>query len=53
MAVALAAYFTSRNLAGEVASGFGFEVTDAGIGTKTVNVGSSGASFGIRRHTTR
>ncbi len=45
MAVALAAYFTSSNLAGSLASGYGFNVTDTGIGTKVVNVGTSGAAF--------
>ena len=39
MAVALATYFTSSNLAGTVAADFGFNVTFTGIGTKIVNVG--------------
>ncbi len=47
MAVALAAYFTSSNLAGDVAAGYGFNVTDTGIGTSIVNVGSSGAAFSV------
>jgi hypothetical protein len=48
MAVALATYFTSNNLAGSnVASDFGFNVTDTGIGTKVVNVGTNGAAFGV------
>lgn len=47
MAVALATYFTSGNLAGNLAADFGFNVTDTGIGTKIVNVGSSGAAFGV------
>ena len=47
MAVALATYFTSSNLAGTVAEGFGFNVSDTGIGTKVVNVGNSGAAFGV------
>ena len=50
MAVAMATYFTSRNLAGsavaDVALDHGFNVTDTGIGTKLVNVGTSGAAFG-------
>jgi hypothetical protein len=46
MAVALATYFTSSNLAGTVASDYGFNVTDTGIGTKIVNVGAGGAAFG-------
>src|SRR5262245_22984993 len=51
MAVALATYFTSRNLAGGVAAGFGFNVTDGGIGTKLINVSSSGAAFGVADNT--
>ena len=39
MAVALATYFTSSHLAGNVAAAYGFNVTDTGIGTKIVNVG--------------
>ncbi|MCH7751046.1 MAG: hypothetical protein IH898_02670, partial [Planctomycetes bacterium] len=46
-AVALATYFTSSNLAGNVASSFGFNVTDTGIGTNVVNVGDNGAAFGV------
>ena len=45
MAVAMATFFTSRNIAGsDVAVSFGFHVTDTGIGTKIVNVGSNGAA---------
>jgi len=47
MATALATYFTSSNLAGVVAEDFGFNVTQTGIGTNIVNVGSSGAAFGV------
>ena len=46
MATALATFFTSRTLAGEVAADYGFHVTDTGIGTKVVNVGDHGAAFG-------
>jgi parallel beta-helix repeat protein len=46
MAVALATYFTSSYLAGNVAGEFGFHVTDTGIGTRIVNVGICGAAFG-------
>lgn len=45
MAVALATYFTSRNLAGDVGADYGFNVTDTGIGTKIVNIGDRGAAF--------
>jgi len=48
MATALATFFTSSNLAGsDVAADYGFTVTETGIGTKVVNVGSSGAAFGV------
>lgn len=47
MGVALATYFTSSNLAGNVAASYGFHVTATGIGTKVVNVGSHGAAFGV------
>ena len=47
MAVALATYFTSSNLAGSnVAAGYGFHVTETGIGAKLVNVADNGAAFG-------
>ena len=47
MAVAMAAFFTSRDLAGgDYAAAYGFNVTDTGIGTRIVNVGSSGDAFG-------
>lgn len=47
MAVALATYFTSLNWAGDVATAYGFNVTDTGIKTKVVNVGSNGAAFDV------
>lgn len=48
MAVALATFFTSRNFAGsDLAADYGFNVTDTGIGTRIVNVGTSGAAFGV------
>jgi ELWxxDGT repeat protein len=53
MAVAFATFFTSRTLAGEVAADYGFHVTDTGIGTKIVNVGNSGAAFGVADNTDR
>jgi hypothetical protein len=46
MAVALATYFTSNDLAGSVAADYGFNVTDTGIRTRVVNVGGSGQAFG-------
>ena len=53
MATALAVYFTDQNLAGTVAAGYGFHVTDTGLGDRVVNVGSSGAAFGAANGTTR
>ncbi len=51
MAVALATYFTSNNLAGNVAAEYGFNVTDTGIGTRVVNVGSGGGAFNVADNT--
>ncbi|MHB8955111.1 MAG: SdrD B-like domain-containing protein [Pirellulaceae bacterium] len=47
MATALATYFTRRTLAGDAGSSYGFHVTDTGIGTRVVNVGDNGATFGV------
>ncbi|MGE3999635.1 MAG: LamG-like jellyroll fold domain-containing protein [Planctomycetaceae bacterium] len=48
MATALATFFTSSNLSGgSVAAGYGFNVTETGIGTKIINVGASGAAFDV------
>jgi hypothetical protein len=47
MALALSTYFTSRRLAGDVAIGYGFTVSDTGIGTSIVDVGDCGAAFGV------
>jgi len=51
MALALATYFTNHNLAGDVATAYGFNVTDTGIATKIVNVGYSGEAFGVANFT--
>jgi hypothetical protein len=51
MATAMATYFTSSNLAGTVAVGYGFNVTETGIGTNVVNVGANGAAFGVADNT--
>ena len=53
MAVALATYFTSNTLAGQVAASFGFHVTDTGIGTNIVNVGTKGAAFSVANGSNR
>ncbi|MEZ6049891.1 MAG: SdrD B-like domain-containing protein [Planctomycetaceae bacterium] len=48
MATALATFFTSSDLSGgNVAAGYGFNVTETGIGTKVLNVGTNGAAFGV------
>ncbi len=52
MATALATFFTSSNLSGgNVAASYGFNVTETGIGTKIVNVGTNGAAFGVAHNT--
>jgi hypothetical protein len=53
MSVAMATYFTSRTLAGNVAAAYGFNVTDTGIGTKVVNVGTKGAAFNVANGSSR
>lgn len=47
MATALSVFFTNRNLAGEIGSQYGLNVTDNGLGAKIINIGSAGAAFGI------
>ncbi len=47
MATAMATYFTNVNLAGSIAVGYGFNVTETGIGANVVNVGNAGAAFGV------
>ncbi|MGI9519283.1 MAG: hypothetical protein ACR2NP_19690, partial [Pirellulaceae bacterium] len=44
-------YFTSSNLAGTVATSYGFNVTDTGIGTSIVNVGDNGDAFDVANNT--
>ncbi len=51
MAVAFATFATSSNLSNGGAVEFGLNVTDSGIGTTMVNVGSSGAAFGVADNT--
>ncbi len=52
MSVAFATFFTSSNLSGgNVASDYGFHVTETGIGTKVVNVGDSGEAFNVTDYT--
>ena len=52
MATALATFFTSSNLSGgNVAASYGFNVTQTGLGIKVVNIGSSGAAFGVSNNT--
>jgi hypothetical protein len=47
MATALAVYVTNQSLAGTTASAYGFQVSEAGVGTRTFDVGGSGAAFGV------
>ena len=52
MAGALAAYATSSTLAGgNMAAGYGFNVSSAGTGAKTYNVGSNGTAIGLLNNT--
>lgn len=47
LATAFAVYVTDQTLAGTTASAYGFLVTQKGLGTRTFNVGSNGAAFGV------
>jgi hypothetical protein len=47
MAAALAVYVTNQNLGGTTAAVYGFQVSATGLGTRTFNVGSNGAAFGV------
>ncbi len=49
LALALAVYVTTSNLAGTTAASptYGFGVTSTGLGSATTSVGTSGAAFGI------
>src|SRR5438093_3849111 len=47
MATALAVYVTNQSLAGTTATAYGFQVSATGLGTRTFNVGSNGAAFGV------
>jgi hypothetical protein len=47
MATALAVYVTNQALAGTTATAYGFQVSATGLGTRTFNVGSNGAAFGV------
>jgi hypothetical protein len=49
--VALATYVTDSDLAGTYASRYGFEVTSAGTGSATFNIGASGTAFGVANDT--
>ena len=51
LATALAVYVTDKQLAGTVATGYGFSVTDAGTATSTYNVGSYGTALGLTNNT--
>lgn len=51
MAGALAVYVTDSDLAGNVAAGYGFNVSTTGTGAKTYNVGNLGTTLGLSNHT--
>jgi hypothetical protein len=48
---ALASYATSTSLAGTIAGQYGFNVSTAGTGSKTYNVGSNGTAIGLSNNT--
>jgi hypothetical protein len=53
LATALAVYATNATLdSNQVAAAYGFIVSGYGVGTATVNVGSSGDAFGVANNTT-
>jgi len=52
LATALAVYVTTNSLSGNVATQYGFLVTNAGTGASTFNVGSNGLAFGVANQTT-
>lgn len=47
LALALAVYVTKSGLAGNTAASYGFGVSADGLGIATVNVGATGAAFGV------
>lgn len=47
LVLALNVYVTNSNLAGNVATAYGFAVSSMGLGAATVNVGAGGAAFGV------
>ena len=51
LAGALAMYVTDSDLAGTVASGYGFNISKTGTGQKTFNVGSYGTAIGLSNNT--
>jgi hypothetical protein len=52
LAGALASYATSSTLAGgNMAAGYGFNVSSTGTGAKTYNVGSNGSAIGLANNT--
>jgi hypothetical protein len=51
MAGALATYVTSTTLGGATAGGYGFNMSAAGTGSKSYNVGSLGTSIGLANNT--
>jgi hypothetical protein len=52
LATAFATYVTNNTLAGAAAVKYGFKVDSLGTASATVNVGSSGAAFGVANNST-
>lgn len=52
LALALDVYVTNSNLAGNVATSYGFGVSTGGLSIATVNVGTDGAAFGVKDNST-
>jgi hypothetical protein len=47
MATALAVYITNESLASTAGQAYGFTVTEYGVGTRTYNLGTNAAAFGV------
>ncbi len=50
LALALNIYVTNSSLAGTTATSYGFAVSTNGAGTAAINVGTSGAAFGLNNN---
>jgi hypothetical protein len=52
MATALNVYASTASLGGDAAGAYGFDVTDAGLGAASFNVGNNGAAFNVANNST-